>query len=48
MATDGGVVQPNTRTERFVGLVERARVHLPLSGVTMEFDEHGRCVAGCS
>jgi len=47
VATVGGVVQSGTRTERFIELVERARVHVPLSGVTMEFDEHGRCVAGC-
>ncbi len=48
VATIGGVVQSGSRTERFIELVERVRVHVPLSGVTMEFDEHGRCVAGCS
>lgn len=46
-ATTGGSVNPGTRTERFVDLVDGADVHLPLSGVTMAFDQDARCTAGC-
>ena len=57
-ATTGGAVNPGTRTERFIQLVtsddsdgddhrRRIAVHVPLSGVTVEFDGNGKCVAGC-
>jgi len=45
-ATAGGVVQPNTKTAAFIHAVH-VPAHVPLSGVTMEFSGHGRCVAGC-
>jgi hypothetical protein len=37
---------PGTKTEAFVKAV-KVLVHLPLSDRTMEFDESGKCVAGC-
>ena len=46
VATKDGKVLPGTKTERFSKAV-RAPVHVPLSGKTMEFDNNGRCVAGC-
>jgi L-ascorbate metabolism protein UlaG (beta-lactamase superfamily) len=55
-ATSSGTVTAGTRTERFIQLVAaggaadragRMSVFPPLSGVTMEFDAHGRCQAGC-
>lgn len=47
-ATSGGVAVPGSRTAQFIGLVKpNIDVHLPLSGVTMSFDDKGRCVAGC-
>lgn len=46
-ATSGGVVQPGTRTARFIDLIQGIPVHVPLSGVTMQFDGNGTCVAGC-
>lgn len=46
-ATSRGGVLPGTRTARFINLVKGVPVHVPLSGVTMQFDGHGRCVAGC-
>ncbi len=46
--TTNGVVNPGTKTARFIQLVNEAAVFPPLSGVTMEFDRHARCVAGCS
>ena len=45
-ATRGGQVLVGTRTAAFIQAT-RLRVHLPLSGRTMEFDGRGRCVAGC-
>lgn len=45
-ATRGGVVLSGTKTEAFMNAV-KVPVHLPLSGKTMEFDGHGKCVAGC-
>lgn len=46
VATKDGKVLPNTRTDVFI---KAAKVpsHLPLSGRTMEFDENGKCTAGC-
>jgi L-ascorbate metabolism protein UlaG (beta-lactamase superfamily) len=46
-ATEGGRLLSGTRTETFIKAVEMP-VHLPLSGVTMEFDGNGTCVAGCT
>jgi L-ascorbate metabolism protein UlaG (beta-lactamase superfamily) len=46
-ATKGGVVQPGTKTRRFMDLVKGAKVYPPLSGVTMEFTGNGSCVRGC-
>ncbi len=47
-ATSGGVVQPGTKTARFIGLVDRMiDVHVPLSGVEMRFNRNGKCVGGC-
>ncbi|MDX1344940.1 MAG: MBL fold metallo-hydrolase [Sedimenticolaceae bacterium] len=46
-ATENGKLLAGTRTETFIKAVE-APVHLPLSGVTMEFDGDGACVAGCT
>jgi L-ascorbate metabolism protein UlaG (beta-lactamase superfamily) len=46
-ATIDGKLNPKSRTAAFVNLVERRRVHLSLSGRTMEFDGGARCVAGC-
>lgn len=43
VATQGGEVQPGTRTEAFIDAVN-VPVHLPLSGQTMEFNSNGRCV----
>jgi len=48
ISTTGGAVNPGTRLERFISRVrENIQVHVPLSGVTMEFDGSGTCVAGC-
>ncbi len=47
VATSGGSVIPGTKTARFIELVEKVPVHLPLSGRTMEFDSEAKCVAGC-
>lgn len=45
-ATKDGKVIAGTRTAAFMRAT-RVRVHVPLSGRTMEFDGRGRCVAGC-
>lgn len=47
-ATKGGTLKPGTRTARFKSLINKnIAFHLPLSGVTMEFDGDARCVKGC-
>ncbi len=46
VATEGGKVRANTKTEAFVKAT-KVPVHIPLSGRTMEFDAGGRCAAGC-
>ena len=46
-ATEGGKLKPGSRTADFVRLVKGRKVHLPLSGRTMEFDGKGKCLAGC-
>lgn len=45
-ATKGGKVLPGTRSETFMKAC-KIPVYLPLSGRTMEFDNNGKCVAGC-
>lgn len=45
-ATEGGQVQPGSKTATFIEAVE-VPVHVPLSGRTMEFDGKATCVAGC-
>ena len=45
-ATRNGEVLPGTRTETFIK-ASGVPVHVPLSGMTMSFDEAGRCVDGC-
>ncbi|MCZ6745328.1 MAG: hypothetical protein O7D31_11740 [Alphaproteobacteria bacterium] len=45
--TVGGVVQAGTQTERFIDLLDgKIFAHVPLSGLTMEFNRQGKCVAG--
>jgi L-ascorbate metabolism protein UlaG (beta-lactamase superfamily) len=44
--TQGGKVRAGSKTETFLKLV-KVPAHVPLSGKTMEFDENGKCVAGC-
>jgi L-ascorbate metabolism protein UlaG (beta-lactamase superfamily) len=46
VATSGGHVIAGTRTAKFLSLIE-ANGYVPLSGQTMQFDAHGRCVGGC-
>ena len=46
VATKGGKVLPGSKTEAFVKAVKMP-VYIPLSGKTMEFDNAGRCAAGC-
>jgi len=46
VATKGGKVIPGTKTDTFMKAV-KVPVHVPLSGKTMEFDNTGKCVAGC-
>ncbi len=46
-ATSGGRLKPGSRTKEFADLAKRARVHLPLSARTMEFDGNAKCRAGC-
>jgi L-ascorbate metabolism protein UlaG (beta-lactamase superfamily) len=45
-ATQGGEVQPGTKTQAFIDAVD-VPVHVPLSDRTMEFDAEGTCVNGC-
>ena len=46
-ATEGGKLKAGSRTADFVRLVKGRKVHLPLSGRTMEFDGKGKCLAEC-
>ncbi|MBE0613836.1 MAG: MBL fold metallo-hydrolase [Burkholderiales bacterium] len=45
-ATEGGKLRPNTKTAKFIKAT-KVPVHIPLSGVTMEFNGKAKCVAGC-
>jgi L-ascorbate metabolism protein UlaG (beta-lactamase superfamily) len=47
-ATTAGKVRPASHTAAFMRLVKGRPVYPALSGKTMEFDGHGKCVAGCS
>ena len=47
-ATKGGTLKSGTKTAKFKSLINKnIAFHLPLSGVTMEFDGNARCVKGC-
>ena len=46
VGTVNGKVRPGSKTEAFVKAV-KVPVHVPLSGKTMEFDNTGKCTAGC-
>ncbi len=46
VTTKGGKVIAGTKAEIFIKAT-RVPVHIPLSGVAMEFDGNGKCVAGC-
>ena len=56
-ATSGGVLNPTSRTARFVNLLapgipfpnfyRKVSVYIPVSGNTMEFDGSAQCRAGC-
>ena len=46
VATKGGKVVPGSRTDTFMKAT-KVPVHVPLSGRTMAFDGHGKCVSGC-
>ena len=46
VGTKGGKVIPGNKTDTFMKAV-KVPVHIPLSGKTMEFDENGKCAAGC-
>lgn len=46
-ATKGGKLIEGTKTAVFKGLIKDIPVHIPLSGVTMEFNKNGECVKNC-
>ncbi|AMM26879.1 MBL fold metallo-hydrolase [Variovorax sp. PAMC 28711] len=46
VGTVGGKVRPGSKTENFVKAV-KVPVHIPLSGMPMEFTSAGVCAAGC-
>jgi len=46
VGTVNGKVRPGSKTEAFMKAV-KVPVHVPLSGKTMEFDNIGKCTAGC-
>ena len=46
VATKNGKVVAGTRTDIFMKAVQ-VPVHIPLSGQTIEFNQHGKCVSGC-
>lgn len=46
VATSGGIVNPGTRTERFIELLGDIPAFVPLSGVTLEFDGNGQRLLG--
>lgn len=46
VGTTNGQVNPETRTATFLGLADMP-AYVPLSGITISFDEKGDCVEGC-
>jgi L-ascorbate metabolism protein UlaG (beta-lactamase superfamily) len=46
VSTVGGKVRPGSKAEAFMKAV-KVPAHLPLSGITMEYNAAGACVAGC-
>ena len=52
IATTGGVVNPGTRTAKFIELLRNesftASVFVPRSGIAMEFDGQAHCQTGCN
>ena len=47
-ATKGGKLKAGTKTALFKSLIDKKiSFHVPLSGVTMEFDANAKCVKGC-
>jgi len=46
VGTVDGKVRPGSKTETFIKAV-KVPVHVPLSGITMEFTATGACAAGC-
>jgi L-ascorbate metabolism protein UlaG (beta-lactamase superfamily) len=46
VATKDGKVLPGSKTETFIKAV-KVPVHIPLSGKTIEFNQAGKCAAGC-
>ena len=46
-ATKGGKLRPGTKTALFASMIKGIPVHIPLSGVTMEFDGNAKCLKGC-
>lgn len=46
VSTVGGQLRAGSKAEAFIKLA-KAKVHLPLSGKTMEFNGTGTCAAGC-
>ena len=46
VSTVGGQLRVGSKAEAFIKLA-KAKVHLPLSGKTMEFNGTGTCAAGC-
>ena len=46
-ATKDGKLLEGTKTAQFKGLIKNIPVHIPLSGVTFEFDKDGVCVKNC-
>jgi L-ascorbate metabolism protein UlaG (beta-lactamase superfamily) len=47
VGTVNGKVRAGSKTEAFIKAV-KVPVHVPLSGVVMDFDGRGKCVAGCT
>jgi L-ascorbate metabolism protein UlaG (beta-lactamase superfamily) len=46
VGTQGGKVRAGSKTEAFIK-ASKVTARVPLSGKTMEFDENGKCAAGC-
>ncbi len=46
-ATENGKIRAGSKTAHFKTLIQNIPVHIPLSGLTMEFDGEGQCLSGC-